>query len=1526
MKKRAISILLSLMLILTFTAPYVSAVTAEDVADAAELVIGEQTTAVFTSSGQYVYFKFTPEKTCKYAFYSSVDGLDPKGFLYKSDYSQITSHDDINYSGGNKNFRIEYVLTAGETYYLGVKLFGSNSGEVPVYVDQIHSFKLDSAINEPTCTEAGTGNYVCEHCGYSHEDSIPARGHNFETWTTTTPATCTEAGVESSTCTRCTEVSTRPVAALGHNFETWTTSRPATCTEAGEEASTCTHCTEVSTRPTDPLGHDWVNPVPNGDGTHKYSCSRCTEKKDEDCSYETTFECGFAKHVCTECEYSYIEEAEGEQSIALWDFEKGADGWSFINKDGDNYNWSVSTSLTAHGGNGVIYSESYHNGALTPDNWAVSPAISLSGCSNATLSLWASGRVNSSYCNEVFAIYAGTSPEPNKMTKLTEDLKARSNYNEYTADLSDFAGDSTVYIAIRHYKVTDQFEIRVDDVEIKGVYPASCQNHDLVLIPASDAACKIGKHTQPFYQCSECGRTFADAEGNEPLFVSETITSPAIGHDWGEIISGGDGTHYRICSRCSEEEREDCTYHTVVENGIARHTCTKCNYSYTDDAEGELSLAFWGFENGAEGWTFIDKDNDGNNWYVDTDNTANSGKGSICSDSYNSGALTPDNWAVSPAISLCGCTEAEVKLWATGKIGSQYYCQEVFAVYAGTSSDPDGMTKLTDDITTGADYAEYTADLSDFAGDSTVYIAIRHYNVTDLYYINVDDVEVKGVLAESCQNHTLVPIPASDASCTEVGRSKSYYKCSECGRTYLDAEGKNPVLVSDFFIPALGHAWGSPVYSDNGKHTYECSRCHETKDEDCSYVTETQNGVEEEHCEKCGHIVSSEPVSGESVVASWDFEENTDGWTFIDSDGDGYNWELSDDDEWKNHNESVGCICSASYINNVGALTPDNWAMSPRFSVFGMNNPKLTFWAVGQDNNDFEENFAVYAGTAPDITTMTKLTDDLITSKEYQMFTVDLSDYTNSLGVYIAFRHYDVTNMYWLNVDDVTVEGLYPESCENGSHSMTLVSAKAANCTENGYSRDFYICSECGRYFLDEEGNVPVIPSDVIIPAHHELTAYAAVEPTRTEAGSSAYWQCSVCGKYFSDKYGINEIEEGAWVIPATGYKVSYDDTVRYGSVYAAKNSYQPDEPVVLIVDPFNGCSATEVFYTDSEGTKHIIEPVDGEYTFNMPEDDITVSGVFVFDDGVSARQAGYSLSLDGDIGVNFYMLLDDELAASQTAYMQFTVPNGGAFTTQKVMVKDAVKTTVVGYDLYAFRCSVSAKEMTSVIRAQIFDGDTAVSTEYTYSVEEYAEYLIENAEEMDGFSLNHEYSLAVPLVKTLLNYGAASQILFNCNTEKLANASLDDSDKEFECPDLNYFVDNKAELVDGIILEGATLSLKSELSFTLYFSGIDSDNIPEFTCTDDDTREQKTVETFFNEETGLCVVRVRGINYYDSEDRFILQFQDGTVSFCPIAYCKAVISDEGTDESFKNVMTALCCLSFAAYEYEEAINILALS
>lgn len=138
------------------------------------------------------------------------------------------------------------------------------------------------------------------------------------------------------------------------------------------------------------------------------------------------------------------------------------------------------------------------------------------------------------------------------------------------------------------------------------------------------------------------------------------------------------------------------------------------------------------FEEGNGGWTFIDADGDGDTWTWNEDEwgwTAhNESRGYMKSNSWDAGENNADNWLVSPEAVLDGT----FKFWAKGS--------ENFQVYVSTESATDVTTfEAVSDLLSGDwDYAEYTVDLSAYAGQIG-WIAIRHFNSYD-WDLVVDDI------------------------------------------------------------------------------------------------------------------------------------------------------------------------------------------------------------------------------------------------------------------------------------------------------------------------------------------------------------------------------------------------------------------------------------------------------------------------------------------------------------------------------------------------------------------------------------------------------------------------------------------------------------------------------------------------------------------------------------------------------------------------------------------------------------------
>ena len=94
-------------------------VTAKDIET---ITVGETKTAEI-ESGCSAYFRFVPEETREYLFYSTGDS-DTYGYLFDEDMNLLETDDE---SGENSNFKIVSELEAGKTYFWAAKFYYSST-------------------------------------------------------------------------------------------------------------------------------------------------------------------------------------------------------------------------------------------------------------------------------------------------------------------------------------------------------------------------------------------------------------------------------------------------------------------------------------------------------------------------------------------------------------------------------------------------------------------------------------------------------------------------------------------------------------------------------------------------------------------------------------------------------------------------------------------------------------------------------------------------------------------------------------------------------------------------------------------------------------------------------------------------------------------------------------------------------------------------------------------------------------------------------------------------------------------------------------------------------------------------------------------------------------------------------------------------------------------------------------------------------------------------------------------------------
>lgn len=178
------------------------------------------------------------------------------------------------------------------------------------------------------------------------------------------------------------------------------------------------------------------------------------------------------------------------------------------------------------------------------------------------------------------------------------------------------------------------------------------------------------------------------------------------------------------------------------------------------------------FESGTDAWTFFDADGDQAGWEALSYGTEEGVVLTSASWTSDDGPLTPDNWAVSSAIDLTSATLPTL-YWSVMS-QDQAWADENITVYVATSSDIADLaasgTSFTEIVGTSTGYMLRTMDLSSFVG-STVYVGLRHHDVTDMFRVNIADVMVKEMLAEDV---TLNLSSSSNQAITSEGGTSSF--------------------------------------------------------------------------------------------------------------------------------------------------------------------------------------------------------------------------------------------------------------------------------------------------------------------------------------------------------------------------------------------------------------------------------------------------------------------------------------------------------------------------------------------------------------------------------------------------------------------------------------------------------------------------------------------------------------------------------------------------------------------------------
>ena len=466
------------------------------------------------------------------------------------------------------------------------------------------------------------------------------------------------------------------------------------------------------------------------------------------------------------------------------------------------------------------------------------------------------------------------------------------------------------------------------------------------------------------------------------------------------------------------------------------------------------------FEDGTlMGWTCIDADGDGNVWQNGMASNIPGHDGSagmLFSQSYINyvGALTPDNYLVSPT-KMTVQDGAVISFWAAAQDAG--YPAEHYGVAVSTASNTNAndFTTIWEETMTAKRAAtvdayakseirgtraqglwyQKTIDLSAYAGQE-IWVAIRHFNCTDCFYLDVDDITL------------------ADGSAKSTAATRAFQNFNVYRRNVLSDD--EPVLLA--MTTEMEMADNTFATVEAGSYQYGVAASYE------------------------GYIAPE----GDRAVAetyTYGFEGTFEGWTSINADGDNYDWTIMSTIMAPGYDapchSGSDCVESASYFQ--GTLTPDNYLVSPAKAQYS----QISFWAAAYNTTFPAEHYGVAVSTTgnTDPNDFTTIWEETMTAKgsttgakremngskevgTWYQKTIDLSAYAGQ-EIWVAIRHFNCTDQFLLLVDDVvlTTDGTLPPTPPTPPTSQALIDEDF----EDGMPTDWSMEDTGNAWYVDGE-------------------------------------------------------------------------------------------------------------------------------------------------------------------------------------------------------------------------------------------------------------------------------------------------------------------------------------------------------------------------------------------------------------------------------------------------------------------------
>ena len=796
------------------------------------------------------------------------------------------------------------------------------------------------------------------------------------------------------------------------------------------------------------------------------------------------------------------------------DFEGGVTCWSLRDYNQNDTTWGI---INGYGYNGsrcayVLYQ-------AQADDWLMTPRVAVAGTYTVS---WKTRAMSANYPEtyQVWAMGSDTS------VMIYSETLSDTTYVDRMATFTVPAGDSV--LVMWRYVSADMYALFLDNVTIsQGVaqYTITANSSNAAWGTVSGGGTYNEGATATLTATAATGYRFVswqDGNTQNPRTVTVTgnatytatfeaipptqytLTVSSNNTAWGTVTGGGT---YNAGATATLTATAATGYHfvqwqdgntqnprTVTVTANATYTATFAADAAPQPGDTCAITSFpytMDFESDVTCWSLRDYNQNDTTWGIINGYGYN---GSRCA--YVMYQVQADDWLMTPRVAVAGTHTVS---WKTRVMSANY--PETYQVWAMGN---DTSVMIFSETLTDTLYVDRMATFTVPAGDSV--LVMWRYVSADMYALFLDDVTISQGVAQYT-----ITANSSNAAWGTVSGGGTYSAGATATLTATAAAGYHFVQWQD------GNMQNPRTVTVTGNATYTATFA---SDASCA-------------------------------VTSFPWTEGFEGgigacWSTIDNNNDGYGWEALGG---FGNNGSSYSAASYSYVNGVGALTPDNWLVSPAIVVPATGSYDLS-WAVSASNNDYpEEHYAVYVATAKTVAAFTATTavyEETLTAAQWATRTVSLAAYAGQT-VYVAFRHYNCTDQFFMAIDDVTITaGAAPQPTQ---YTLTVASNNTAWGTVSGggtYNEGATVTltatAATGYRFVSWQDGNTQNPRTVTVTGNATYTAtFEAIPPTQytitATSNNTAWGTVSGGGTY----------NEGATATltatAATGYRfVSWQD------------------------------------------------------------------------------------------------------------------------------------------------------------------------------------------------------------------------------------------------------------------------------------------------------------------------------------------------------------------------------------------------